>query len=52
MKEYFIHLKNITTGEEVKLRKLLTEAQVVISTKLLGKVDKNNIQLVDFWQIK
>jgi len=50
MSEYFIHLKNLTTGEEKKFRKLLTDAQVKVS--VIGKIDKHNVQLVDFWEIK
>lgn len=50
MKEYFIHLKNLTTGKEVKVRKLLTPQQVKES--VIGRIDSKNVQLVDFFEIK
>lgn len=50
MKEYFIHLKNLTTGKEAKVRKLLTPAQVEQS--VIGRIDSKNVQLVDFFEIK
>ena len=50
MREYFIKLKNLSTGKEVSMRKLLTPAQVKEST--VGRIDRNNVQLIEFFEIK
>jgi hypothetical protein len=50
MKEYFIRLKNLTTGTELAFRKFLTPDQVKRS--IVGRTDRNNIQLTEFWEIK
>jgi hypothetical protein len=50
MTEYYIELKNLTTGKTARIRKYLTPVQVEKST--IGKIDKHNVQLVNFFEIK
>ncbi len=49
MTEYYIHLRNLKTGKEAKIRRYLTADQVKQS--VIGRVDKHNVQLVDFFPI-
>ncbi len=49
MKEYLVRLKNLNTGKVFGFRKLLTPKQV--AECVVGRVDKNNVQLVEFFEI-